>query len=122
MAPFRARVPLPSFVRLRLLPASPIPPPTVRVLARTATVRSPDSETAPVPRFNDWVPTNWRLPDQVWALLVESARLATELSRLPPARVSGPDPRAAALPSESVPAESVTPPSKVLAPARPRKP
>ena len=107
-APLRTRVPAPAFVRVEDVPVSA--PPTVSVLPVTVTVRLPERVTAPVPRFRLFVPVKAKSPVQAWALLFASVSAEpVALSNVPPARVSKPLPKAPALPSLTVPAESVKP-------------
>ena len=83
------------------------------VLADTVTWRvAAPSETAPVPRLRSLVPANVKLPDQVWALLVESV-IAPPLvlpSVVPLPMTSGPLPIADAALRLRRPALKVVPP------------
>ena len=107
-APFKTRLPAPAFVRVEDEPVTR--PPTVSVLPETVSVRLPVRVTAPVPRFRLFVPVKVKSPVQACALFPESVTVEpVALSNVPPARVSKPLPRAPALPTCKVPAESVKP-------------
>src|SRR5437868_5191230 len=109
----------------KLLPPSPITPPTVRVLPLTVTVRfPPPSVTAPVPRLRLFEPVNVKFAFQLCELFVESVTLEPDvLSIVPTAEmVKVPVPKAEALLMFNVPALRVVPPEYVFAPESVRVP
>ena len=107
--------PAPVFVRLKLVPE--MMPPTVRLPPLTVTVRLAPSATVPVPMFRSLVPVKAKSPFQLCVLLLVRVRLVPlVLSSVPPVMVMLPLPGAVALFRFSVPALSVSPPPKVLAP------
>ncbi len=86
-------------------------PPTVSVLPLTVTVGETPSETAPLPRFNDLLPTNVKLLFQFWARLPASVMAAPlVLFSDPPEIVTAPLPRAAELPKLRSPPLRMVPP------------
>jgi hypothetical protein len=111
----RRSAPAPDFVRPKPVPS--IRPPTVSVEEVTVTVGVTPSVTVPVPRLSELEPRNVKPLFQVCGLLLAIVRAAVT-SRAPPRIVSRlvAPPRAALLSSESVPAESVRPPVKMLVP------
>ena len=111
--PLKTKLPAPATVSVELVPVTL--PPTVSVFAATVTVLLPERVTGPVPVLRLFVPAKVKLPFQVSALLF--AKVSAEpvpTSKVPPLKVTIPRPTAFALPSESVPAESVTPVSALL--------
>ena len=104
--PPKTRVPTPSLVMLKPLPATF--PRIVRVLPLTVMVRfAPPSWKLPVVEVRLAVPVNTRLAPSVMPLLMVTL---TDASRTPPLTVSVLPPMALLPPRISVPAESVVPP------------
>src|SRR6478672_9494681 len=96
----------------KLLPASPIDPPTVRLEAETVSVGLAVRVMLPLPRSRLLLPANVKLPPQVIELLVESViGPPLVLSIVPALMVNVPVPSADALLRFSVPAERVVPPA-----------
>jgi len=121
--PLSTKVPEPAVVKLS--PAPPIAPPSVKIPALVVTVYPlPFKVTAPVPRFKLLLPVKAKLPFQCSTLLLveEAMALPEVLSMVPEVMVKVPVPKAATLLISKVPAVKVTPPVKVLAPARVRVP
>ena len=125
MLPLRTRVPFPPFVSPKLLPPSPITPPTVRVFPLTVTtVLLPPSITAPVPRLRLLEPVNVKFAFQLCELLVERVMLEPDVLSIALAAeiVKLPVPRAEALFIFNVPPLRVVPPEYVFAPESVRAP
>ena len=114
-----ASVPAPALVSERVLEASLIVPPTVRVPEDVVRVAFPASITAPAPRLRALLPVKVKLPFQLMAGLLP-VRFTDEPSVLlmvaPGVIVKVPVPRAVLLLMLSVPALSVRPPAPLLPP------
>ena len=119
--PLSASVPAPALVILKVSPE--IFPPTVKVLALAVIVLSALKVTAPVPRFNALPPVKAKFAFQVCGLLFVRVTLPPVLlsiiaEALPMVKVPATVPKAVALLIFSVAALRVTPPVKVLVPAK----
>ena len=118
LVPLRTSVPVPVLIRPTFKSPSSSAPPTVRVLAETASVGISRSVTAPAPRSRDCVPVKVKPWNHCIGFPVVSARAAPEvLLRVTPLEtLKTPVPSAEALPKLSVPAVRLMPPLPVLAP------
>ena len=119
LAPESVRAPAPRFVRPKPVPETmPESVWPVRPVPLTVSTRLPVSEMAPesVRLAGARMLPSVTSPPSVMALVSVRPVVGSLPESVPPVQVSVPVPRAALLATRSVPAESETPPVKVLAP------
>ena len=124
LVPLRTRVPVPVLIKPTFKSPSSSAPPTVRVLAETASVGISRSVTAPVPRSRDCVPVKVKPWNHCIGFAAVSASAAPEvLFNVTPLEIlKVPAPRAVALARFKEPAVRLRPPRPVLGPLRVNEP